>query len=792
MLWRGYAAPTPEKAPSNAPRDTIAEPSASTRVPSRIRTKTRLRCPLVSADQGIAGAVHDAPPVASRRQRLGGMATTGIVWLVGSAAVTIAQHGHDRRIAALGGAAAGIAAILVVSRLTREAERRYVRSVVAAILATSLVSEWLLWHLNVTSSGFEVDGMVKRIVLPLLVVLLSPLVVHALWVQRATAFRPPRGMDWIVGAYATIVLLPALLVGLAHHNRLLYVAQDLGLILFFAFMYLVGRAVTAEAARTSAAEIVDVLLLLAAARWMLVSWDVFPIYSYFEAAAAGGLAVLLLRPRESRLLPVGLGVALLALDAVQIKAGTNSSTAVELAGAVGILAYLALRARRVLPQWLLVALALVAVAGFVGVTSDGLALRGQYYGTDPSNAGRTYEAHMVRASVGHSPSTALLGRGLGGTIDETQAAPQFKATLVYGGRDLAHVQEIHLLVYSFLLKAGYLGLLWLTAFLAGLGILVFRGLERAARERDPSIILYVALPLLAVAQALAAASRLQANPLSGLAVGVLATCVGARRASPVLIRAHRKEILAGAACTLAGCVAVAYVSAHRTLGSLPAALPNQPVSLWIGDSYTIGAGATTSATGEALATSAALGWQTDMDAEGSTGFVTSGRKENPSYRSIPKRLKHDAVQFSPPPPSVVVLDAGRNDRGVPQKAVDRAVRKSFRLLAKSFPSSAIVVIAPFVMRSKPTDYLALRHLLRQQARKYGFAFVDPIAERWINRASAKLMVSDHIHPNQQGYDYIVGHLAPAIQKALSAAHEQVRLHCTRAAPCRRRHRPRAR
>jgi acyl-CoA thioesterase-1 len=740
----------------------------------------------VSADQGIAGVARDAPRVASRRERLGGLAATGIVWFAGSAAVTFAQHGHDRRIAALGGAAAGIAAILVVSRSTREPGRRYVRSVVAAMVAASVMTEWLLWHLGVSSSGFQVDGMVKRIVLPLLVVLLAPLAVRALWAQRVAFLRRPLGMDWIVGAYGTIVLLPALLVGLAHHNRLLYVAQDLGLIVFFVFMYLVGRAVTNEAARAAAPEIVDVLLLLAAARWVLVSWDVFPIYSYFEAAAAGALAVLLLRPRESRLLSVGLGVALLALDAEQIKAGTNSSTAVELAGAIGIVAYLALRIRRLLPQWLLVALALVAVAGFIGVTSDGAALRGQYHGPDPSNAGRTYEAHQVRAAVGHSPSTALLGRGLGGTIDETQAAPQFKATLVYGGRDLAHVQEIHLLLYSFLLKAGYLGLAWLAVFLAGLGLLVFRGLERAVRERNPSIVLYVALPLLAVAQALAAASRLQANPLSGLAVGILVTCLGARVASPVSIRMHRREILAGAACTLAGCVAVAVVSVHRTFGTLPAALPNQPVSLWIGDSYTIGAGATTSATGEALATSEALGWQTDMDAEGATGFVTSGRRTNPAYRTIPKRLKQDAVRFSPPPPSVVVLDAGRNDRGARPKQLRRAVLKSFKLLAKGFPLSAVVVIAPFVMNSKPTDYLALRHLLRKQARKYHFAFVDPIAEGWIDRASAKLMVSDRIHPNQAGYDYIVGRLAPAIAKALGATHQHVRLHCTRAAPCRQR------
>jgi hypothetical protein len=747
----------------------------------------------VSVDESIAGVVRDAPPVASRRQRLGGMAATGIVWLAGSAAVTLAQHGYDRRIAALGGAAAGIAAILTVSWLTGDPGRRYVRSVLAAILAASVVSEWLLWHLNVVSSGFEVDGMVKRIVLPLLIVLLAPLVVRALWLQRAAVLRSPRGMDWIVGAYATIILLPALLVGVAHHNRMLYVAQDLGLIVFFVFMYLVGRAVTADAARASAAEIVDVLLLLAAARWMLVSWDVFPIYSYFEAAAAGALAVVLLRPRQSRLLPVGLAITLLALDVQQIRTGTNSSTAVELAGALGILTYLALRVRRVLPQWLLVAGALVGIAGFIGLTSDGEALRGQYYGPDPSNRGRTYEAHQVRAAVGHSPS-ALFGRGLGGTIDETGAPAAFKTTLVYGGRDLAHVQEIHLLPFAFILKTGYLGLAWLAVFLAGLGISVVRALERAVRARDPSLVLYAGLALLAVVQAFAASSRLQSNPLTGLALGILVTCLSAPRVSPLraslgpIIRAHQTEILAGAACTLVGCVAVGYLSAHRTTNyQSVATLPSQPVSLWIGDGYTIGAGATTSATGEALATSGILRWQTDLDAETATGFVRTGRAENPTWRAIPERLRRDVVRFSPPPPAVVILDAGRNDLRVPARVLNRAVRQSFRLLDKGFPVSAVVVIAPYVMTSRPTSYLALRRLERQLARKYGFAFVDPIAQRWINEDSAKLLKRGvrGIYPNQLGYDYIVAHLAPAITKALAAAHQHVQIHCTKAAPCRR-------
>ncbi len=235
----------------------------------------------MSLDEGIAHVATGTPEAVSRRQRLGWSAVTGVVWLAGSAVVALAQPDSDRRLAAACAAAAGIVVILAVTALTADPARRYLRSIVAATVAASLTSDWMLWHLGVaTSTGFQVDGLVKRITLPLLIVLLAPLVVRPLWAARRTlSLRAARGMDWIMGAYATVVLVPALAVGLFHHNRPLYVAQDLGLIVFFVFMYMAGRMVTADAARASAGEIVELLLSLAVAKLVLFGWDISPLYS---------------------------------------------------------------------------------------------------------------------------------------------------------------------------------------------------------------------------------------------------------------------------------------------------------------------------------------------------------------------------------------------------------------------------------------------------------------------------------------------------------------------------------
>jgi hypothetical protein len=497
----------------------------------------------VSVDERVAGPVAGRPDAAARRRSVRGSLATAVVWLLGSAVVAAAQPGTDRRLAAAVSAVAAVAVILVVSRLTADPGRRYFRSVVGAIVTVSLTAGWLLRRLPVIAGSFGAGGLVERIALPLLVVLLAPLVVSALppdlthpgalWRRRATLRRSARPLDWIVGAYITVVMVPALLVGLAHHDRLSYVGQDVGLIVVLSFMYLAGRAVDAETGRAGAEELVGLLLLLGAAQFLLLGWQPAPLYSYIEAACAGAIAVAILRPQIIRWLPLGLAVTLLLSDVVAVvkSSHTQTSVAVELCGALVVLGYLAVRLRRLVPQWLIIAAAAVALVAFVGFTQDGVVLRGQYHGEDQSNLGRTYEAHQVRAAIRQSPLSLPFGRGLGSTIDETHASPVFKQVLLSGGRDLAHVQQIHLLGYSTLLKTGLLGLAWLAAFAIGLAAVALRGLERAAREREPELVIYVALPLLGFMQAQGATSHLAANPLNALALGILVTFVGAKASS---------------------------------------------------------------------------------------------------------------------------------------------------------------------------------------------------------------------------------------------------------------------
>jgi len=182
-----------------------------------------------------AAAETDRP---SRRVHRRGNFATASFWLFGSALVALAQPNSARGIAAAGAAAAGLATILVVSRLTQDPDRRYFRSLIGAMVAVSVVGDWLVQRLNGDANGFIQYGLDTRIALPLIFVLLAPLVVRAipvrlrsraLWHDRAVVARQASPLDWVAAAYA-LLILPDLLLGLAHHAPKTYIAQDLGLI----------------------------------------------------------------------------------------------------------------------------------------------------------------------------------------------------------------------------------------------------------------------------------------------------------------------------------------------------------------------------------------------------------------------------------------------------------------------------------------------------------------------------------------------------------------------------------
>jgi hypothetical protein len=145
-----------------------------------------------------------------------------------------------------------------------------------------------------------------------------------------------------------------------------------------------------------------------------------------------------------------------------------------------------------------------------------------------------------------------------------------------------------------------------------------------------------------------------------------------------------------------------------------------------------------------------MDWRAHLDAVGGTGLVVSSR-------------------YGPP--------SGRNDHGsLPVET--QAVHACFDAIAGSYPAARVIVIAPWLMRSEPTDYAATRCLVETQAMDHGWTYVDPLALGWVNSTSAALVAPDGVHPNAAGHAYLASHLVHAMVRGFSMPPPSAPAACT--------------
>jgi len=236
--------------------------------------------------------------------------------------------------------------------------------------------------------------------------------------------------------------------------------------------------------------------------------------------------------------------------------------------------------------------------------------------------------------------------------------------------------------------------------------------------------------------------------------------------------------IVGAVALLAGAgfaTAVAWNSkiAVATARSVPIYTPTPVVepklALWLGDSYSAGAGAASILQRFTSVASRDLGWIERNNAYGGTGYLagTSGSSEVShsllacGLDNCPNYLHSlDGLGWSRSP-DYIVVSGGRNDPlgSATLQAADSLLRK----LKADFPKSRILVTSPIGDFMPPTEnVLALRDHLKNVVKKYGAKYLDlknPLLghREWI--------VSDLVHPNNAGHQ--------AIAKAFESAFEEL-------------------
>jgi lysophospholipase L1-like esterase len=182
---------------------------------------------------------------------------------------------------------------------------------------------------------------------------------------------------------------------------------------------------------------------------------------------------------------------------------------------------------------------------------------------------------------------------------------------------------------------------------------------------------------------------------------------------------------------------------------------HRPMAVFLGDSFTEGAGGTLHG-GYVSTAGEVAGLDAEPSGMGATGIINDygGRGGRVKFRD---RLYRDVIAFNP---DVVVIAGGVNDRLL---VADGTVTPSqyrseydalIQEIERSLPEAEIVVLGPFCPGT-PTSYTGMtqiRDLNRAAARAAGVPFIDVFYFTDANRA--RYTSADGFHLNDAGYEYL--------------------------------------
>jgi lysophospholipase L1-like esterase len=170
-----------------------------------------------------------------------------------------------------------------------------------------------------------------------------------------------------------------------------------------------------------------------------------------------------------------------------------------------------------------------------------------------------------------------------------------------------------------------------------------------------------------------------------------------------------------------------------------------PVALFVGDSYTVGQRASSSAKRWSTVVAREMGWTERNVADGGTGFVS--RHPDQDRLSYAEQLR----SVRPRGIDIVVIAGGQNDfqelRETPEE-VFHAVARTYVLAAQRFPDAQIVAVGPSTPWDIGLEARALDSAVRAAAEKHGATYVslldpDVVRDQYVD--------ADGTHVNDEGY-----------------------------------------
>ena len=225
----------------------------------------------------------------------------------------------------------------------------------------------------------------------------------------------------------------------------------------------------------------------------------------------------------------------------------------------------------------------------------------------------------------------------------------------------------------------------------------------------------------------------------------------------------RRSPVRGAGTTPGDVPASAAPAGPTSAVDLRAALSAGPVTAVVfGDSYIAGTGADPGGLAFTQQAMTQLGWSATYNAVPGSGYCTTHQID---YR---QRL---AVLPKDPAPTVFVLEGGVNDVGCGPVILDVEIPAALAAIRAAYPRTLIVVLGPAVPATRSLVQLTpVDAALEAAATAARVPYISPLQEAWLTDANrSQYLISDGLHPNQAGYDYLASLLVKDLRQITSTS-----------------------
>lgn len=202
-------------------------------------------------------------------------------------------------------------------------------------------------------------------------------------------------------------------------------------------------------------------------------------------------------------------------------------------------------------------------------------------------------------------------------------------------------------------------------------------------------------------------------------------------------------------------------SAPATVAATPTASADRPTVLFLGDSYTAGAGASEQNLRWTSVASKSLAWKENNEGLGGTGYVTSSDSRGCGLdycNTYPEQV----ASLTKAQPDMVVISGGRNDNN-PGSGYYDAVLSTIESVKDQWPTARVLVTSPlWDDDDAPRWFSASVDAVRDAAAEAQVSYLD-LGQPLLGHQ--EFITDDGIHPTDAGYAAIASEFVQAYQAA---------------------------